>query len=385
MSDKKSINLDLKNLPFKYRIFIYLLPLIIGLLPVYIFLAPKKTPDLSATQLTKLCGGSLLASSNSYTIESKYVPCYLDYFQKYAKEKGLDQSVERFKEYSLNTKGLMGECHSVGHALGAWAYKEYGDKAFNNKYADCAFAYGHGLLQQAALKLTPTQIVDKLSIICEQDKNISDCVHGFGHSLGQSTLDVIKVDQVCKALNDKLSKYATRLGSSALHALCTEGWIMEKYTEDPMIWSKDKTIEEALQWCAGISGYGEAGCNGIAIRNYINASKDKGYNTTPETISRLNEFVTYCSKVAKEFHVICVQHLGMTIGEVYDLKTEDSIVAENYVKDCAGTDSYECQASFLNSRLSKLGNDTTRIEGFCKFLVGDFLANCKKVMGNPVQ
>ena len=385
MANPLGKNYDLNALPVKYKIFVFLLPLLVALAPLYLFLNKSENPELTSAQLTKLCGGSLVNNSNVFSVNTKYVPCYMEYFKKIAKKEGIDKTVVMFNTYSKESNGLMGECHSVGHALGAWAFTQFGEKAFNNNYADCAFAYGHGLLQASARELTPDQIVSKLGSVCAQEAHISDCVHGFGHSLGQSPLTVIQADYICEKLDSKLKQYATKFPVSALHSLCTEGWVMEKYTADPRIWFKYTDVKQALTWCAGISGYGEAGCVGIAMRNYINASRDKSYNSSEVTYTRLAQFADYCSTVKAPYHVICVQHLGMTIGEVYDLNVENSIVAKKYMIYCDGEDTFYCQASFMNSRLSKLGGNGTRLSGFCKFLVGEFKDNCYAVIKNPMK
>lgn len=375
-------NYELKNLSLKVKVMLFILPLIATLIPIGIFLYEPPAPPITVERLTKVCGGSLVSSSMSYTIKSKFVPCYLDYFKSYTNSNGIDKGIEQFNLFSSKSNGLQGECHAVGHALGVWAYKEFGEKAFNNNYASCAFAYGHGLLQAASAELTPDLIVKNLAPICYKEENLSDCVHGFGHSLGQSKLTVINTDQVCQKLNISLASYAQahNYPKDVLYSLCMEGWVMEKYTANPFAWQELTTVNQALEWCAGITGVGHAGCAGIAIRNYIVASKTKNYDSTPETYKRLEEFVSYCSKTQFEIHVICVQHLGMTMGEVYDLTDNNIDVASKLSTYCTGTNSYECTASFLNSRLSKLGGNIEKIKTLCNFLKDEPLANCQRFL-----
>lgn len=375
-------NYELKNLPKQVKALVFTLPLIAALIPVGLFLYKPPAPPVTVEHLTKVCGGSLVSSSMSYTIKTKFVPCYLDYFKSYASSKGIDKTVEQFNTFSAKSNGLEGECHAVGHALGVWAFSKYGEKAFNNNYSSCAFAYGHGLLQGASTKLTPDQIVEKLAPVCYTDKNLSDCVHGFGHSLGQSEITVQTADEICSKLKTSLATYAKNslFQKDILLSLCMEGWIMEKYTDNPFTWQKMSNVKEALSWCEGIRGVGQAGCVDIAIRNYIVASKTKSYDSTPETYKRLGEFASYCQSTSYSIYTICMQHLGMTVGEVYDLTQSDVDVAKKLGDYCFGEQSYECIASFLNSRLSKFGGNLDKIKKFCSFLPEKPLADCRKYL-----
>ena len=89
----------------------------------------------NAKSLAEKCRGDMLDGEAKSTGARG---CYLEYFTDVFDLSGPKIAVKTLMQFADDSSGLAGECHSVGHLLGQYAFHKVGDKAYNADLTACA-------------------------------------------------------------------------------------------------------------------------------------------------------------------------------------------------------------------------------------------------------
>ena len=317
----------------------------------------------NAKSLAEKCRGDMLDGEAKSTGARG---CYLEYFTDVFDLSGPKIAVKTLMQFADDSSGLAGECHSVGHLLGQYAFHKVGDKAYNADLTACAFSYGHGILQ-AASEVTPREeLTKKFFGLCEFTIDKSGCLHGFGHTLRGLKFDVIDSLKYCNAEGQLagVNKHAT-IGDR--EQTCMEGWAMEDFALRNLFWITVTQPEIVAKLCDGIEGPGWVGCTGSAFRNYVVAPDpihDDKYLAKRD--ERLVWFKNYCTRQNSADSVRrCMNYVGLTTAEVYTLEMDNKIAAPKAEYFCSGKDIDMCFSSLINSRWNRMGNSQERVYPLC--------------------
>lgn len=321
----------------------------------------------NAKSLAEKCRGDLLDGEAKSTGARG---CYLEYFTNVFDLEGPKIAVDTLIKYAEDSSGLSGECHSVGHLLGQYAFKTAGDNAYNADLTACAFSYGHGILQ-AASKVTPKEeLKQKFFGLCEFTIDKSGCLHGFGHTLRDLDFDVSESLSYCNQ-EGKLAGTNEYDTIENREQTCMEGWAMEDFTLRNLFWITVTQPNIVAKLCDGIEGAGWVGCTGSAFRNYVVAPDpihDEDYLAKRD--ERLVWFKNYCM-TQENANLIrrCMNYVGLTFAEVYTLEMDNKITAPKAEQFCSGKDLDMCFSSLINSRWNRMGNSQEKVYPLCDAMI----------------
>lgn len=316
------------------------------------------------TTLAEKCRGDFLDGEAKST-QSRH--CYFEYFEAMMDIKGPKETVETLKKFAEESKGLNGECHSVGHLIGKYAWKSYGTKSFDGDITACAFSYGHGILQQASSEAPKELLKEKFIGICKNTEDKPGCLHGFGHTVRDLDFGLVESVEYCNLEAASVANWGNSTQEDKVQT-CMEGYVMEDFVLRNLYWITVSDINEVVKFCDGISGAPWGGCVGSAIRNYVVAPDgitDSKYLEKRD--ERLVLFKNFCeSQKSQDLIHRCMNYVGLTAAEVYTLDMIESITAPKAEEFCSGSETNICFSAFINSRWNRLGNNQDRVKPLCE-------------------
>lgn len=336
----------------------------------------SRTAGMTAEKLTALCGGESVTGVKK-SLGSRF--CYEEYFEALLDERGPAAAISQLAQWASATGGLAGECHSVGHLLGKYAWAELKMDALKGDTTVCAFSYGHGVLEAASADLPEDEIMRKFANICELGPGMAGCLHGYGHALANIDYSVETVNEICRSQADRdIMDDADRRWN--LHFTCMEGWAMEDLFLDPQLWQSLKNTQEAAAICHSIDDAGGIGCRGSALRNYTLVPGVQLPNYNELRAARLDEFRAFCLELTGYEALGCMRHLGMTTSEVWTLEIPEATVAQRVEQICTGEYWSECLGSVVESRWSRFGGSAERVQPLCNALSPRYREACEEVL-----
>ena len=304
--------------------------------------------------------------------------CLSEYISTIARAKGFPSAQDSLIAYAKVDDGFQGKCHTIGHLVGKWSYKEYGLDIINDIVDVCGFSVGHGYMEEAGKNISNEQFASTFTKFCVKAKDISDCVHGMGHGLSTAGFTFQKADTLCNGI-DKLYPVNTNENKNSYNVLCMEGVMMEKLLANPEDWNSISTLEASILPCAGLSTYSYYGCRGIALRNYV-TSGDLYQNNRELTLQRLSEVTNYCRPLKGEELFYCSGHIGYNLSELTGVVLLNSDTAKLALKTCLGLNEDSCYAPYFSSLYSLSNNNKATILEYCSLFPASIKGKCVEVV-----
>lgn len=317
----------------------------------------------NATTLAEKCRGDLLDGEAKST-QSR--GCYVTYFEYMMDLKGPKVAVETLMRFAEESRGLNGECHSVGHLLGKYSWKTQKAKSYEGDLTACAFSYGHGILQAASKEVPREELKNKIAGICKFTKDLPGCLHGMGHALRDLSFTNIDSVALCTKEVDNLPEQNKIFYGNKIQT-CMEGWAMEDFSLRNGFWVTVSDPKYVISFCDGIEGPGWAGCVGSSFRNYVVAPDPLHDERALERRDeRLVWFKKYClTRKDKDLVNRCMNYVGLTAAEVYTLDMDVKITAPKLEYFCETENKISCYSAFINSRWNRMGNDQEPVKPLC--------------------
>ena len=350
-----------------------------SLYSVYANKDSKQKLDFTAQTLSEKCRGSSL-DPDSVSPYARY--CYVQFFYPLLKKFGPKYTIDLVVAWAKQTDGLRGECHNVTHILGRYAWQLYKLKSLEGDTSACAFAYGHGVMQEASKEKGNAFVMKNFKNLCYKTTDINGCLHGMGHALYDINFNAPDSAKICESIANSSSEKIKKGGQNYL-TLCMEGWSMEAFLFDSKVDAKLKNADHIMDPCLKVvDEYARAGCAGGELRNYVVAADyinfDKKFFN--ERVKRLGEMVKICKDSKIIIKSQCGNYLGLTAAEVYTLEMDGKMVMPNIEKICNIYGDY-CFIPFYDSRYNRLGLNKNRVKELCKDLtLKNNIAQCYKIV-----
>ena len=354
--------------------FLFVSTLILSFFIISLSSLPK--PVISTVKIKTIPYKTLVANCDKATTSPS--ECIADYIRTIAKAKGFPSAQASLLAYAEEEDGFQGKCHTIGHLVGKWSYKEYGLKIINEIVDVCGFSIGHGYMEEAGKSLSNEEFASIFIKFCTKAKDISDCVHGMGHGLSTAGFTFQKADLLCQKINNL---YPAIFGEHtySYNVLCTEGVMMEKLLAEPKLWSGIKTLEASILPCSGLSTFSYYGCRDIALRNYV-MSGELYSNSKALTLKRLEEISNYCKAFKDEELFYCSGHVGYTLSEITGVGMLDATTAKLALKTCTGLNEPSCYAPYFSSLYSLSNNNTSLLLKYCSLFSSNIKGKCEEVI-----
>ena len=354
--------------------FLFVSTLILSFFIISLSSLPK--PVISTVKIKTIPYKTLVANCDKATTSPS--ECIADYIRTIAKAKGFPSAQASLLAYAEEEDGFQGKCHTIGHLVGKWSYKEYGLKIINEIVDVCGFSIGHGYMEEAGKSLSNEEFASIFIKFCTKAKDISDCVHGMGHGLSTAGFTFQKADLLCQKINNL---YPAIFGEHtySYNVLCTEGVMMEKLLAEPKLWSGIKTLEASILPCSGLSTFSYYGCRDIALRNYV-MSGELYSNSKALTLKRLEEISNYCKAFKDEELFYCSGHVGYTLSEITGVGKLDATTAKLALKTCTGLNEPSCYAPYFSSLYSLSNNNTSLLLKYCSLFSSNIKGKCEEVI-----
>lgn len=300
--------------------------------------------------------------------------CYLTYFQNLSVTSSPVNVVKTFVTLKDKTNAYSGRCHSIGHRLGKWLFDEYGSKAIDSIVDVCGLSITHGYMERAGLTLPLDEFELIFLELCKNENNISGCVHGLGHGLYLTNIKIDQADNFCTEINSKF-KLEDKSHPNMYNVLCMEGYVMEDFLGSIEEWKKAREIKYPLSLCEGLSTYSKIGCEGIALRNYIQISSAfKDLNKYLD--NRIKEVVGRCKFKVNEEKFYCSGYIGYSLSELVDVKNLDIYEDKRISISCSLVFAKSCLDSYFGSIFSLIGKNTPQMKVYCSKFRGDDKKYC---------
>ena len=302
--------------------------------------------------------------------------CLEHFFTERADIKGFSKVQDELQAISQNSNGLEGECHTVGHYLGYWAFGKYGEQIIPLIKDTCGFATGHGAMESAGKILSHDKFISIIGNFCLKSINKTDCVHGLGHGLRLSNFNIQEMNLACTTISNSMG--SSDDGITNYGTLCGEGWAMSDLNQNTTFWGKRPTPAQALNLCNKATGYPQLGCNTIAFSDYVLSDTLFQKNLT-SSIAKLPSYNQYCLTLKNNLPgsvAYCQSKIGYTLGSLL-IGNYDTPLGIKVVKIGCGTDlNSPCLSTFLNSSQGLLINDQNFVNKFCKNFLPENLNKC---------
>ena len=256
-------------------------------------------------------------------------------------------------------------CHGVSHATGKEMYQRVG-KELLTVYEDlCEGGFTHGWMASFEDDSKVENFIDILGSYCEGSLDLTACIHGIGHALGENDVSVTAMSDICvKTPGDTISTHPVK----SITGVCIEGWMMEK--KGIIKWDNEKSLEEALLLCKPLGDNLHIYCAGQAYRNWINSSLALKFQ-------RIASLSQYCKTLKVIEYKICTDYLGLAIGTL-PLFSGDIDMAINYANQLCdiNNENNRCLPVVLFTLASVLNNNDTYISEICMALRTEFFERC---------
>jgi len=131
-------------------------------------------------------------------------------------------ALQQLEDLMNKDKKVLRSCHGLGHAIGHWGFKKYGNFADAMSYLDdvCGNSYMHGVIEEDFVNVS--DIVTTMKSLCAP--NAWGCFHAIGHGLMY-----YKKNDLPEAL-----KLCANLSGPYDQAYCWEGVFMENFETNTM-------------------------------------------------------------------------------------------------------------------------------------------------------